>query len=386
MLKFLTKAFLVIALIVAVIYFGVIYLIKRDAHTAQYNEWMKDIEKEINNEDTEFVEGGSEKAISVLATMRDDIRRNSAWCGTMQLIWNDMIDEVLEEVPMFDEENEVIANLNKKIFTTNDLSEEYYYKNFGYKTRALRDEIEKGIKDKFDETSAVLDQIDWEDEHVPGSGIEKYVFYSMLKRDFKFVEKFDILDKSYFGDTEDISYFGIKEDTKQEIKDQVDVLYYNNKNDFAFKIPTKNKDVLIAIRKDDFESSFEKIYYNAIKESSKYKGALKLEEKDELKIPNLDFKTEREYFEVEGKEFSTSKGRGKIDQAFQTIEMKLDSEGGTVKSEAFISMTLSASLEPEPIKEPRYFYCNGEFVLFLIEEGREKPYFAIKIDDIELFQ
>lgn len=391
MAKFLGKAFLVIAIIVAVIYFGAIYLIKKDAQQLDNNisgDWMNEIEQEISNEDEteEFVEGGDSTQISVLATMRDEIKKNSTWCGTMQLVWNDMLDEVLKEVPTFTNENETILNLNKKIFTINDLSEEYYYKKFGYKTLDLKAEIEKGIKDKFNETSDVLDQIDWSKTHQPGSGVSNYLFYSMLKREFKFIEKFDILENARFKDTEDVTYFGIDDETEQKVKDQIDVLYYEDYTDFGFKVATKNKDTLIVIRKDDFESSFEKILYTAINRAKDYEGSKKLEEEDTLKIPDLDFKVQREYKEVENNMFFTSQGQGMVNQAIQTIEMTLDSEGGKVKSEAVMSMMFTSAIEPGPIKKPRNFLCNGEFVIFLIEEGREKPYFAVKIDDIELFQ
>lgn len=65
--------------------------------------------------------------------MNDKLSGDSTWYGTLQLVWNDMVDELLEgNIPK--EESEVIANLNKMDFTTMMISEEYYYKKFGLKT------------------------------------------------------------------------------------------------------------------------------------------------------------------------------------------------------------------------------------------------------------
>lgn len=62
--------------------------------------------------------------------MNDKLSGDSTWYGTLQLVWNDMVDELLEgNIPK--EESEVIANLNKMDFTTMMISEEYYYKKFG---------------------------------------------------------------------------------------------------------------------------------------------------------------------------------------------------------------------------------------------------------------
>ena len=37
-------------------------------------------------------------------------------------------------------------------------------------------------------------------------------------------------------------------------------------------------------------------------------------------------------------------------------------------------------------EEPRYFYLDNTFALFLREKGEKMPYFAGRIDDITKFQ
>ena len=62
----------------------------------------------------------------------------------------------------------------------------------------------------------------------------------------------------------------------------------------------------------------------------------------------------------------------------------MDKEGGKIKSEAGI-MTKEMAIATDEIKE-RKFNFDDEFVIFLKENDKEKPYFAASISDITKFQ
>ena len=72
-------------------------------------------------------------------------------------------------------------------------------------------------------------------------------------------------------------------------------------------------------------------------------------------------------------------------EAIQTIKFSLDEKGGEIKSEAAIDMTIGVTSVPKA-DEPRYFYVDDTFAIFLREKGKTKPYFAGRIDDITKFQ
>ena len=116
-----------------------------------------------------------------------------------------------------------------------------------------------------------------------------------------------------------------------------------------------------------------------------------LKDVDEFKAPSLKFDEKREYKELANKKFKTADPKydeGEIQQAIQTIQFELNEKGGKVKSEAAIDMTMCATSEgAEPKKdEPRYFYVDDTFTIFLREKGKDKPYFAGRVDDITKFQ
>lgn len=332
--------------------------------------------------------------ISIVPTMNDKITTDSSWCGTFQLVWNDMKNEVVKKDVVFTPQLKIAENLNKEDFNETMLSEEYYYKIYGLKTIDLKKKIENDIKEKFNQTSDILNDFDWSENGLNNPndiGSRRYFFYTMLFRKFEFLQEFDKLDNDKFGNEyKDIQYFGIDKNTKDSIGSQIKVMYYNSKDDFAVLINTKTNDEVIFC-KNPKGSSFNEIYANMNNEATKYKGDKSFKSIDEFKAPNLTFDEKKEYKELEGKRFQTADPiytEGEIYKAIQTIKLSLDQKGGEIKSEAAIDMKVDATaFNTKPKKEePRYFYVDNTFVLFLREKGKEMPYFAGRIDDITKFQ
>ena len=207
----------------------------------------------------------------------------------------------------------------------------------------------------------------------------------MLYRNFEFLEEFDKLDNDKFGNYEDVKYFGIDRSTKNSVGDQIEVLYYNSENDFALLINTKTNDEVI-FYKNPIGNTFNEIYENMLEEEDKYECDVSFENIDEFKAPNLKFNEIREYTELAGKEFyAADNGRVEIEQAMQSINFSLDEKGGEIKSEAAIDANYASSAKPEG-NGPRYFYVDDTFAIFLREKGKEKPYFAARVDDITKYQ
>ena len=61
----------------------------------------------------------------------------------------------------------------------------------------------------------------------------------------------------------------------------------------------------------------------------------------------------------------------------------MDNTGVKLKSEAGMIASTTALL---PAEEPRFFYFDDTFVVFLKEKGKNKPYFALRVHDISNFQ
>lgn len=326
----------------------------------------------------------SPNEIQVLPTTVDTIYDNSSWCGTFQLVWNDLLDELALNGKI-ESELEIVKSLNQRKFVKEDLSEEYYYKKFGLKTLKLKAEIENAIKKKFNEKSDILDTLDWsiaELNDPNDNNFSKYLFYAMLKRDFKFEKEFTVLDNGNFGTIENVKYFGIDSNTVKSVRKQVDVLYYNSKDSFAVTLNAKDKDQVILV-KGLKGNNFDEIYKNLSNEKEKFKGDTVFGEEDTLKVPNLEFKLSKKYEDLVGLEFPTNKNvTGIITEALQTIQFKLDNTGGSIKSEAAMEVDQAVMIS----NEIREFNFDSSFTIFLKEADKDKPYFAANVTDIKLFQ
>lgn len=300
------------------------------------------------------------KEVNVVPTLISDLKSDSVWCAPFQLIWNDLKNDLIKKDVVFinDENNQTVLDLNKETFTVNDISDNYYYKKHGVMTLNLKKEIEKGIQDKFREKSDILDQFDFSENST------NYLLYAMLYRKFEFTNPFDKLE----NDT-----FGIDSDSSNDLNNNVKVLYYNDYNNYAVKLETKDNDEVILVKGMNDRNNFQEIYNNM--NTNNYSD---FQNEDTISINNFDFKLKVNYQELENKEIKDSDFI--ISKTIQTINFTLDNIGGKVKSEAGMTMKNTA------IMEGRYFNFTNNYVLFLKEKNRNIPYYAMKIDNIENFK
>ncbi len=293
---------------------------------------------------------------------------NRVWVGTFQLVWNDFMDEIVKGPVVFKGGKSYLAQgLNKREFTADELSPSSYYKTCGEISLDLKKKIETAIKKKFNETSDILDSVNW----MPGEG--KYLVYAMLKKDFKFAAPFDRL-KTEKG----VQYFGITPKSHNALREQVTVLFYTSRADFAVKIKTAGKDEVFLYRTDK-DDSFEKLYSDMLTSPryDSYKGILP---QDELKIPDINLFVFQSFDDLC---YRPIKGTDNlmIESAIETVEFKMNQAGVKLKSEAAIATTKAAL--PTNLR-PRLFYFDDTFVLFLKEQDKSKPYFALRVADVSL--
>ncbi len=319
-------------------------------------------------------------AIDILTLFQSQSNaQNKLWVGTMQLAFNEVKENIIKgdvyfvnEKPTFD-----LIGLNQNLFNKDMLNEKSYYTSWGKTTFKQRDLIKKDIKKKFNTNSDILDLLDWSEEE------GKYFAYAMLKKDFEFFTPFDKLDKLSFNNSkEKYAFFGINDKSKEELRKAVRVLFYNNNNDFAIQLPTKTND-LVYLYRTDSDKDFEKIYKKMIKDSNNYTGNQDFADKDTLKVPNLKIKQMRKYPElcnktIIGTDFYFS-------DVIETIDLTFDERGGKIKSEAAILVKTNSLIMADNDK-PRNFDFDKTYVMFLVDEGKTDPYFAIRVKDLKDLQ
>lgn len=332
----------------------------------------------IKEDERQNIKSKINTEINIVTSLEDPISENTAWCGTFNLIWNDLKNDLAKQDIVFSPQLEKVQNLNKGTFNTSHLSEDSYYKVYGIPSLELKSEIEKNIQRKFNETSDILDDFDWNNK-----SSEDYFLYAMLKKEFEFPNVFTELENGKFGNTENVKYFGIDNATDEKVRDQVEVLYYNSKEDFAVKLLTKSNDEVIISRGENAQT-FGQMYEEIQKKSETYQGSRHFGKQDILQIPNIDFNLKEEFRELENQPFLFSNGDTyEIETALQTIKFELNKKGGKIKSEAGMMVKQSAALVQI---ESREFVVDDTFTIFLVEENRDLPYFASQISDISKVQ
>ena len=299
---------------------------------------------------------------------------NKVWVGTFNLVWNDFMNDVIKgKIEFVDGESELANELNKQSFKAEQLSENSYFKIHGQAVgEDLKNKIKTGIKQKFNEDSKLIERIDWNDSN-------GYVLYAMLKKEFEFLEPFSTaMGSMEFKNSENrVKYFGVDSSNKTKKKKNVEILFYNSEKDFAIKLKTKDGEEVILYKTTGENKSFEENYNEIKKQQSNYSGKNTFEKEDILRIPFIKVNDEINYDELCGREIKNSNYY--IKQALQTIEFELNNVGGSVKSEAVIDATQKSLVDKK-----RKMIFDSDFILYLKEENKEQPYFALKVDNTDV--
>lgn len=311
---------------------------------------------------------------TVILSLEDKFNKNDYWAGTFNLLWNNLHDELdLKKVNKTSSKNAtIIANLEKQTFNKKYISSSSYYNKHGYATESLKQTIKKDIKKKFNTTSNVLDEFDWNGND--------YFIYSMLYKEFKFKYKFEELDKDKFKNVDNVEYFGIRNSSSSKLRDQVRVLYYQDINNFAIKLLTTSDEEVILARGAQ-GSDFLSVYDNIQKLAESFEGNKGFSKDDVLKIPVINFHNHETIKELDGIELVTKVDNLTINKVVRDTIFKLDATGGKLKDE-IAGGAFATSID----KNVRLFYFNNEFYLFLKEKNKDLPYFAMNISDISKFQ
>ena len=275
----------------------------------------------------------------------DEHTVNNLWIGTLDLAWKDLEEKVGGRIEL--EENIDIANeLNNSSFSKEMLDENDYTINV---TRTVTN----------------------------GYNIE-----TKLNKNLNFLYSFDNFNNDYnytFGkDGNDyIKYFGINNASKEELNQNVEVLFYNGNNDFAVLLNTKEGDKIILYRTDE-NKSFNEYYEDINNKKGNYNGSTAFEENDELLVPYVNVNGTVAYNELADKIIKNTNGMY-ISNVIQDVNFNLNESGCNMQSHATMTTEyLSVG--------SRYFWFIDTFIIFMKEENSNMPYFALKVDNQDILE
>lgn len=307
--------------------------------------------------------------------------KNVIWCASFQLAWNKLKNDVIKEPVQLDENQEVATRLNNAAVSETDLPDGASYSAAGFDSDGIADKIRRDMERQFPGTPVTL----------PEQSPRGVTAYGYLRTNVKFTRPFFEHEKGFhFSDKGHIGGFGRSqehESGRRELDEQVDVLYIKYEGR-AYDTPVKacavdlcknsEPNQIVAARLPrgvslaDTLAAHQKLANSEPEpfEDRRFHG-------DELRVPNMRWKIKHDFKELLGRALLNEAYRGlDIDVAFQEIEFSLDRSGAKLSSQAAIHLK----------GEPREFYFDRPFLLYVKKRDSEHPFFVMWVDNDELLQ
>ena len=316
--------------------------------------------------------------VKLVATMKDEIESNSAWCVAFELAWKELQTSILNDNFIYHGDEEIVKNLILECAKEIVIESKDFYVKSGKQTLKLKKEIEKSIKKKFKTKSDILDTINFDNDE----NTINILVYAILMFVIKFKNKFEIFpEKMPFGESQNlVSYFGVKKYNKK-LYEQIYPLFYDSSDDFALNFESMEGKNIILYRtdsKENFETILETIRNKTDSNEKIIKPAI-------VAVPNLRLDLIHTFNELSDQEIEKlDDGETyKISKALQTLKFELDNEGAKVKSEAVIMIEKTSAYRPQQNICLKNFIFDKTFYLFIME--KDSPLVALRVEDINLF-
>jgi hypothetical protein len=349
-----------------------------------------------------------------------DGHNNVVWCASFLAAWKILETDVAKEPPALQGSPEASLGLNQASDPRPHIPRESIYAAAGWNQEGITDRIRKDLARKFPaKTPPTFTGI------LPNS----FVAYAYLEANVKFSlpylqNRASLVFTDHEGKKTELSSFGIRpEDYGDfELRRQPEILYVaKDKNNepvefivdldrtstpnqiiLALVDPKPTLEEVLATVEDKIDTHAEvrATVEDKINTLVKMKGhngldsndlellleldssvsaVNKLGVGDVLLVPEMVWRIEHHFAELEGQEFTNSKLKSqRIDIFQQDTKFSLDRYGASLSSEAK-SLSLGFS-------EPTYYVFDRPFLLYMKKQGANMPYFVMWVGNAELLK
>jgi hypothetical protein len=317
--------------------------------------------------------------------------KSALWCASFQIAWNRLKSDLAKGPVQIQGAELVVGRLNHAEQTEEDLEPGSFYSAAGWVKDGIMEKIQAEMAGKFPNARKV-------DFHK--SDLDFAVAFGYLQAEVMFTTPFEEREGPIFFFNQEeqteirrrfhrsaeqgtvVKFFGISvKPGHKEIREQVEVLYFAEAGDeYAVdlcKSSFPNQVVLASLPK---KATLGQTLADLDKKSSEFlskKGSPRLEDGESLAVPNMHWRIEHHFKELEGndKPLLNSILQGTwIGDAVQVIEFKLDRRSASLTGVGFAKFALG----------PRTFMFNGPFLLYMKKRGAKHPFFVMWVDNAEL--
>jgi hypothetical protein len=315
--------------------------------------------------------------------------KSAIWCASFQVAWNRLKADLAKGPVQLQGAELVARRLNQAEQTEEDLEPGSFYSAAGLVKDGIMDKIQAKMAGDFPKARKV-------DFHK--SDLDFAVAFGYLQAEVMFTTPFEEREGPIFFFSQEeqteirrrfhrsaeqgtvVKFFGISvKPGLKEIRDQVEVLCFAEaQNEYAVdlcKSSFPNQVVLAALPR---RSTLEETLADLDKKSSEFlamKGNPSFEDGESLGVPNMHWRIDHHFKELEGNALLNSTLRGTfISDAVQVIEFKLDRKSASLSGVGLAKMALG----------PRTFLFYHPFLLYMKKRGAKHPFFVMWVDNAEL--
>ncbi len=307
---------------------------------------------------------------------------NLLYCATFQLAWNGLQDDVIGAEILLAGDPPAAASLNLQRTRRSDLHEDSYVAMAEKLTPEFLMRINRVLKEKFGENAPpeVKEMI------TP----DTFFSYAYLFKNLMFPYPFESMEAPVVfksGDRQSpVLAFGVKkfDVSRKEHRDmasQVEIFDYVDAEHFIVRLTGKpDTDEIILVRGIGGKTLLETV--TGVIDGIDAGKPEALSRDDSLMIPKMDYNIKHDFMEFVGKRFKNPGWEAwYISKAMQWIRFRFDEKGALLKSEARISMRLTA-MRPGP--PPKQLVFDGPFLMMFKQKNTRLPYLVMWVGDPEI--
>lgn len=305
--------------------------------------------------------------------------RNTVFCATFQIVWNEMRDDIIKEEILLDEQLDLVSHLNRGLSTEEDISSDDYLAMVGFGADNIADRINRALKAKFGSEAPVVDDKFNDDDVI--------LAYAYLKKILRFENAFEDFKHPltfHSGENQaDVEAFGILKysgDHHANLHEQVEIIEYSHENDFIIRLKSEHPDdeIILAMTRPGktLLETYESVNWK-IARSERNSTVGQLENNDVLQIPKIDVSIDHIYSSLLGLNLLNSGYEDYfVAEARQDIRFSLDESGATALSEAIFALKKGGA-------NFRIMLFEKPFMIYLKKKDASYPYLALWVGNTD---
>lgn len=355
-------------------------------------ESLKPKKPNLRSEPERAIAGSSDllKQTVVLPSLDTSIpdKKSAIWCISIQLAWNRLKNDITKESVKLRNGQEIADRLNNSEESESDMASADYFAMAGRVNDGIVQKIEAGLAQKFPQN--IMPPI----QSFPGGVVAFGYVKADVRYEYQFLNNPEWLSfKGSDGVTVPVRSFGLPEKRHEDLVlgdslKQVRVLFREG-GKFAVDLSHETKPYQIVLAKMPRKSTLAETL-NELNEKLATSKPFGLKFSMSLFVPNMDWRVEHDFTELEGQDkIFMNKTMGQDDAEFlailfQFVDFKMNRTGASVRSGSYLATDLLNGHEHEEDTNPDHYHFDRPFLIVMKKRDSTHPFFVMGVDNAEL--